>query len=172
MADFDQAFVYLMSFEDAGMTGRITQDDGGRTRFGVAERYHPYLTPTGFFDKMPREEAIMLTQSTYEHGEWHAMAGDKIASQELANKILSLGVVLGIVRVIRWAQEAAGVHVDGQPGTDTIAAWNSDSAAPFHAISLDAEAHFRQRALEEPADAKYLNGWLRRAQDAATLMAV
>lgn len=167
MADFNLAFAYMMSFEDAGMKGTITKDDGGRTRFGIAERYNPYLSPSGFFDRMPREEAVMLAQSTYEHGEWHAMAGDKIASQELANKILSLGVNMGIVKVIRWAQEAAGVHVDGQPGSQTIAAWNADSATPFHAIAMDAEAHYRQRVQDEPANGRYLNGWLRRAQDSA-----
>lgn len=166
MADYNQAFAYLMSFEDAGMTGRITTDDGGRTRFGIAERFHAYLTSTGFFDSMPKEEAIMLAQSTYEHGEWAALGGEQIISQEFANKMLSLGVDLGMNRVIRWAQEAVGVQVDGQPGSATIAAWNADSMVPFHIISIDAEAHYRQRALE-PQNARFLNGWLRRAQDPA-----
>src|SRR5438270_12221747 len=116
MANFDQAYAYLMSFEDAGMAGKVTKDAGGRTRFGIAERFHGYLTSTGFFDKMPREEAIMLAKSTYEHGEWAAMQGESIVSQELANKMLSLAVNLGTRMVVRWAQEASGVHVDGVPG--------------------------------------------------------
>lgn len=168
MADFNQAFNYLMKWEDDGLTGRVTKDDGGRTRFGIAERYHPYLTATGFFDVMPNAKAIELAKSAYEHAEWHAMSGDKIASQALANKMLSLGVDIGIVAVIRWAQEAAGVHVDGQVGPDTLAAWNKDSGAAFHAISIDAEAHYRQRADVEAADRRYLGGWLARAQDPAT----
>jgi lysozyme family protein len=168
MADFNQAFDYLMRWEDDGLTGRVTKDAGGRTRFGIAERYHPYLTSTGFYDSMPKEEALMLAKDTYQHAEWHAMAGDKIASQELANKMLSLGVDLGIVAVIRWAQEAVGADVDGQAGPATLAAWNADSGAAFHAISIDAEAHYRQRADVDAADKRFLQGWMRRAQDPAT----
>lgn len=179
MADFNQAFNYLMKWEDDGLTGRVTTDDGGRTRFGIAERYHPSLTATGFFDVMPKAQAIETAKSTYQNAEWHAMAGDKIAVQALANKMLSLGVDIGIVAVIRWAQEAAGVHVDGQVGPDTLAAWNkatgpTGAGAAFHAISIDAEAHYRQRADVDPADKKYLNGpnaWLARAQDPATEVA-
>lgn len=167
MADFNQAFNYLMKWEDDGLTGRVTKDDGGRTRFGIAERYHPYLTATGFFDEMPKVIAIELAKSTYQHAEWHAMAGDKIASQVLANKMLSLGVDIGIVAVIRWAQEACSLTVDGQVGPQTLAAWNKDAGAAFHAISIDAEAHYRQRADVEPADRRFLIGWINRAKDPA-----
>jgi lysozyme family protein len=176
MADFDQAFAYLMKFEDEGLSGRVTKDAGGRTRFGIAERYHPELTHSGFYDDMSKYEALLLAKETYQQHEWHAMQGDKISSQELANKMLSLGVDIGIVAVIRWAQEAAHVDVDGQVGPATLAAWNkatgaTGTGAVFHAISMDAEAHYRQRAQDDAADRKYLGGWLKRAQDAATEVA-
>jgi lysozyme family protein len=163
MADFNVAFAYLMKWEDDGLTGRVTKDDGGRTRFGIAERYHPDLTQTGFYDLMPKDDAVLLAKETYERGEWHAMQGGKILSQELANKMLSLGVDLGMLAVIRWAQEAVDVTVDGQAGPQTIAAWNKHAGAAFHAISIDAEAHYRHRADVDPADQKYLHGpnaWL------------
>lgn len=169
MADFDQAFDYLMRWEDDGLTGRVTRDAGGRTRYGIAERYHADLAHTGFYDTMPNDEALQVAKGVYFRGEWHVMHGADISSQELANKMLSLGVDLGIVAVIRWAQEAVHVDVDGQVGPITRAAWNSDSASPFHAISLDAEAHYRQRADEDSEARQYLKGWIRRAQDPATL---
>jgi lysozyme family protein len=167
MADFNQAFNYLMRWEDDGLTGRVTTDDGGRTRFGIAERYHPDLTATGFFDVMPKDDAVLLAKETYERGEWHLISGDKLASQPFAQKLLSLGVDIGMVAVIRWAQEGVGVAVDGQVGPLTVARWNADSDAAFHAISIDAEAHYRQRADVDPADRRFLVGWINRAKDPA-----
>lgn len=171
MADFNQAFNYLMKWEDDGLTGRVTADLGGRTRFGIAERYHPYLTSTGFYDDMPNAEAIVLAKSAYQHAEWTAMAGDKLASQPLANKMLSLGVDIGIMAIVRWAQDCAEVVVDGRVGPMTVRAWDIQAPAVFRCISLDAEAHYRQRADVEVADKKYLGGWIKRAQDPAVMEA-
>lgn len=167
MADFDAAFTYLMKWEDDGLTGRVTEDDGGRTRFGVAEVYHPEFTPQGFFDKLPNAEALMLAKDTFQRGEWTQMGGDKISSQQLANKLLSLSGPLGMPRVIRWAQECADVVVDGRAGPMTVRAWNIQAPSIFRCISLDAEAHFRQRVEEQPHLKVDLKGWLRRAQDLA-----
>jgi lysozyme family protein len=168
MADFDHAFTYLMKWEDDGLTGRVTTDDGGRTRFGIAERFHPDLTATGFFDVMPKDDAVLLAKDTYQRGEWHQLSGDALASQPLANKLLSLGVDLGMVTVIRWAQDCAEVVVDGRVGPMTVRAWNIQAPAIFRCVSLDAEAHYRQRAEEKPHLSVDLKGWVRRAQDPAT----
>lgn len=168
MADFNQAFNYLMKWEDDGLTGRVTEDDGGRTRFGIAEVYHPELTPQGFFDLLPNAEALMLARDTYERGEWHLLSGDQLQSQPLANKLLSLGVDLGVVTVIRWAQDCAEVVVDGHAGPLTVRAWNIQAPAVFRCLSLDAEAHYRQRVEERPHLSVDLKGWLARAQDPAT----
>jgi lysozyme family protein len=167
MADIDTAFKYLMVFEDDGMTGRVTKDDGGRTRFGIAEKFHPALTDLGFFDDMPKDGAILLAKATYEQHEWRAMQGNEIYSQPLANKLLSLGVNLGMGTVIRWAQDVAEIAADGAVGPKTLAAFNANAGEIFRGISLDAEAHYRQRAKNKPALQMYLKGWLRRAQDSA-----
>ncbi len=169
MANFDQAFQYLMQWEDEGLTGKITEDDGGRTRFGIAQRFHPELVAIGFFDYLPTAEALMMARDTYERGDWRLMNGAGMSWQPLANKMLSIGVNLGMVRVIRWAQECAEVHVDGQVGPETLAAWNAKSTEVLRCLSLDAEAHYRQRADEKPELKANLKGWLRRAQDSAVM---
>jgi lysozyme family protein len=165
MADFDVAFEYLMGWEDDHQhPGRITSDEGGRTRFGIAENWHHDLTALGFFDEMPYEEAFMLAKQTYRENEWHQMQGDRLSSQALANKWLSLGVNLGMGRVVRWAQEAAGATPDGFVGPNTLRAINGASSRVFQSISTDAEAQYRQDAEKQPGD---LKGWLRRSGDSA-----
>ena len=162
MADLNTALIYLMRWEDDGLTGRITQDDGGRTRFGIAERFHPEVSAFGFFD-IPKIDALPIAYAIYRRCYWNVMLGNKIDSQALANKLLSLGVNLGMVRVIRWAQGCAGVNTDGEAGPETIAAWNAKS--PEACLVSRAVIHYRGRVSAKPHLAVDLDGWLRRAQD-------
>src|SRR5262245_63220224 len=43
MAEFKPAFAFTLQHEDPGGTGKVTEDGGGRTRFGIAARFHPDL---------------------------------------------------------------------------------------------------------------------------------
>ena len=47
-ADFKTAFLLTLQHEDSTRSGKVTEDAGGRTRFGIAEKFHPDL-PEGFF---------------------------------------------------------------------------------------------------------------------------
>jgi hypothetical protein len=59
------AFVdFVLRHEDAKLSGVITRiqgDSGGRTRFGIAERWHPELTSTGFYTTMRTYSATNST---------------------------------------------------------------------------------------------------------------
>jgi hypothetical protein len=48
MADFKPAFLFTLQHEDSTRSGKVTIDAGGRTRFGIAEKFHPDL-PEEFF---------------------------------------------------------------------------------------------------------------------------
>ena len=68
MADIQQATDVVLRQEDSRMSGVITTipgDSGGRTRFGIAERWHPELTATGFFTTMPTAEALKVAEGVY-----------------------------------------------------------------------------------------------------------
>jgi hypothetical protein len=43
MADFKTAFLFTLQHEDSTRSGKVTVDAGGRTRFGIAEKFHPDL---------------------------------------------------------------------------------------------------------------------------------
>ena len=48
MSDFQPAIAFVLQHEDPARSGKVTEDAGGRTRFGIAEKFHPDL-PEDFF---------------------------------------------------------------------------------------------------------------------------
>src|SRR5262249_1211396 len=43
MAEFKVAFMFTLHHEDPSGSGKVTEDVGGRTRFGIAAKFHPDL---------------------------------------------------------------------------------------------------------------------------------
>src|SRR5262249_17216842 len=56
MAEFKVAFMFTLHHEDPSGSGKVTEDVGGRTRFGIAAKFHPDL-PEDFFIG-PVEDAL------------------------------------------------------------------------------------------------------------------
>jgi hypothetical protein len=93
LADFQPAFTFVMSHEDTGLTGKVTEDAGGRTRFGIAEKFHPGL-PAGFFSG-PAAEALEVAEQIYQRDYWKQLRLDELDNQNIANKILDMAVNMG-----------------------------------------------------------------------------
>src|SRR6185437_7955591 len=95
MADVLQAVTFVLRQEDSELTGKVTEnktDKGGRTRFGVAEIFHPNLPFLGFYDTLPYKEALQLAYQTYIEEYVNPLQLDKISDQEVANALLSFAV--------------------------------------------------------------------------------
>jgi lysozyme family protein len=172
MADFKEAFNFAMHHEDPHLSGVVTTDAGGRTRFGIAQKFHPDLTDS-FFDG-PAEDALELAEEMEERDYWRPMRLGEIASQVVANKLFDMGVNMGIHQAGHLAQRAANVllqnaglpHLaeDGVIGGATIAAINSAEPEQFHQLLCQFCAEFyRHVAANNPTQAVNLTGWLRRA---------
>ena len=43
MADFKKAIEFVLKHEDAKLTGEVTHDSGGTTKFGISQRAHPLV---------------------------------------------------------------------------------------------------------------------------------
>ena len=43
MSDINIATLYVLKNEDSHLSGVVTTDQGGMTRFGIAQRFHPDL---------------------------------------------------------------------------------------------------------------------------------
>src|SRR5689334_4991038 len=127
MADFKAAFVFVLQHEDSTRSGKVTVDAGGRTRFGIAEKFHPDL-PEEFFTG-PAEDALAEAEKIEEREYWERMRLAEIYDQNVANKLLDMGVNLGSRQAAVYAQRAVNAfarHVaeDGVMGEKTLMAIN------------------------------------------------
>lgn len=173
MADFKPAFAFTLQREDTGDTGKVTEDAGGRTRFGIAAKFHPDL-PEEFFTG-PAEEARAEAERIEEREYWEPMRLGEVKNQNVANKLFDMGVNMGIRQAGIYAQRAANMAIsracgsgllteDGNIGERTLAAINGSEPAGFYQLLCElSEAHYRHLAAVNPAQAVNLQGWLKRA---------
>ena len=163
MADFKTAFTFVLQHEDSTCSGKVTVDAGGRTRFGIAEKFHPDL-PEEFFSG-PAEDALAEAEKIEEREYWDAMRLAEVENQNVANKLFDMGVNMGVRQASVYAQRAARVAEDGVIGPQSLAAINNaDPIAYYQALCELSAAHYRQVAAVNPAQAVNLKGWMKRAE--------
>jgi lysozyme family protein len=172
MADAKTAIEFVLRQEDSTLSGKVTDDAGGRTRFGIAERWHPVLGMAGFYT-CPAPEAQATAESMYESGYWLPLNAASVSSQEFANRLLSFAVNLGTHKAVTILQQCLAalghaIGVDGDPGPSTISALNAQLVAGEAALMTewrDSLTIFYQRVVTaNPAQGKYLQGWLNRVK--------
>jgi len=169
MADFELAFAFVLQHEDAAHTGKVTTDAGGRTRFGIAERFHPDL-PEEFFSGHAGE-ALLAAEKIEEDEYWKPMRLDEIEDQNVASKLFDMAVNMGVRQAAVYAQQAVNmlagntrVAEDGVIGGQTLAVVNAVNPAAYQQRLCElSAAHYRHVAAVNPAQAENLRGWLRRA---------
>jgi lysozyme family protein len=184
MAGFKEAFANTLKFEDAHLSGKITVDVGGRTRFGIAEKFHQDL-PKEFFTGSA-EDALAEAEQIEQSGYWDRMRLSELADQEVANKLFDMAVNMGVHQAAVLAQRAANgllhgafpvaqslplggtvnrLTEDGVIGAKTLAALNSlDPVRTLQALRDLSADFYRHVASINPAQAGNLEGWLRRAE--------
>lgn len=178
MTDFKTAFRRTLKFEDnAREPGKVTVDAGGRTRFGIAEKFHRDL-PNDFFTG-PAEEALAEAEQIEKSAYWDRMRLSELGDQEVANKLFDMAVNMGVHQAAVLSQRAAnallqevaprGVDMrlaeDGVVGPKTLAAINNLDPARYLQYLRELSAHFyRHVASISPGQAGNLEGWLRRAE--------
>ncbi|HKR32163.1 MAG TPA: glycosyl hydrolase 108 family protein [Terriglobales bacterium] len=169
MANFDEALVFVLRNEDPHLSGVLTEDSGGRTRFGIAERFHPDLGDD--FYTGPPEAALRTAREIYRSEYWKPICGDEIEDQRVAAKLLDMAVNMGVRQAIVLCQRAvnasATFHLDedGALGEQTLAAINEcDPALLVIHLREISEDFYQQVAAKRPASQQYLRGWLARAK--------
>jgi lysozyme family protein len=119
MAEFKPAFDFVMNHEDPHRTGKVTEDAGGRTRFGIAQKFHPELTDEFFTG--PVEDALKQAEEILRGDYWRPMRLDEIRNQNVANKLFDMAVNMGVHQAGVYAQRAANGFMDArgaqQPGS-------------------------------------------------------
>jgi lysozyme family protein len=174
MADFAPAFSFLMDHEDRTRSGKVTEDAGGRTRFGIAEAYHKFDVPEDFYT-CPKEQAIIVAEQIAHAQYWCRVHGDEIESQPIATKLLDMAFDMGVKEAGVLAQRAINgllrgssscVNVDGVIGDRTVLAINRCLPADMvETLCNLSKIFYYQAVAHNPLQQdRNLDGWLKRAE--------
>ncbi len=169
MANFDEALAFVLRNEDPHLSGVVTEDSGGRTRFGIAERFHPNLGHD--FYAGPPEAALRTAREIYRYEYWKPICGDDIEDQRVADKLLDMSVNMGARQAIVLCQRALNgsttftLDEDGVLGEQTLAAINQcDPDLLLIHLRESSEDFYQQLSAKRPSSRQYLRGWLARAR--------
>lgn len=132
-------------------------DRGGETKFGVAKNANPDLNIT----TLTWDGAKAVYYIRY----WLAGKCERLPPR-IAVLHFDGCVNHGIARANKFLQRAAGVTPDGAVGPVTIAkVARLDQISLANNICNQREQFYRQIVINNPRQAKYLNGWLRRIKE-------
>jgi type VI secretion system secreted protein VgrG len=164
VANFKAICDWVLRLEDSTLSGKVVNlfDGQGLTRFGIAQHAHPQL-PEVFYTMDPIH-ALPIAESIYKAEYWDKFCGDDITDDGVASCLLSFSINDGEQREVMTLQQVLGfTKTDGLMGPITLAATNN--AGPALAPKLrQAQANFyRMLVQKQPTDARFLDGWLRRA---------
>lgn len=169
MANFDEALAFVLRNEDPHLSGIVTEDSGGRTRFGIAERFHPALGNE--FYTGPAETVLEIAREIYRLDYWKPVRGDEIEDQQVATKALDMAVNMGVREAIVLCQRALNACTalelteDSVLGPRTLGAINAcDPLLLLIHLREVCAAFYQHVATVRPEMREYLRGWLTRAR--------
>lgn len=168
MANFDLYFPQLLIFEGGYVDDPY--DPGGATNKGITLRTFQghaqqllQVAPTlANLQALTDEQAGILYRALY----WDPLQCDRIQLQCLAEDLFDFYVNAG-VHAIFLVQRLLGapVAVDGVFGHDTLAALQAADQRTLYARYRQGRIdYYRLLATQHPVLARFLAGWLRRAQ--------
>ena len=151
MADFNEAIAPLLA--DEGGYVNDPSDPGGETKYGISKRSFPGLD----IANLTKEQAEAIYRT-------HFWLFDGVLSQPVANKLFNEYVNMEH-NAIKMAQRTLTLTEDGVFGPATLKAVNSEDPVSFLQRYRNELVDYYLRLVEEnPAEAKYLKGWLNRAR--------
>jgi lysozyme family protein len=138
------------------------EDGGGRTRFGIAEKYNPGL-PSNFYTA-PSAIALVDAWAIYKKTYWDRFRGDEINDEGVSSCLLSFSINDGEAREVKMLQDCLGLVQDGVVGPITLEHVNAFNGPQLAAALRAAQADwYRAVAVANPSKEKFLKGWLIRA---------
>lgn len=181
MANFKDAMEILESLEFSNSTNILHKNrtENGLTFYGIYENafkewqgweiIRAELAKNGENIKKTSEilsknqQLKAMAYNFYKVNFWDKIQGDKITTQEIAEKIFTFCVNVGVKNGVKIAQRAAKVEPDGIFGYNTLNALNlinfNDFATDFFNY---AKNYYEKIVQNNPAKAIFLNGWIKR----------
>jgi lysozyme family protein len=132
-------------------------DAGGRTQYGIAERSNPQAWADG---KVTEEEARAIYEAKYVRGPGF----DKVSDPKLMAQLVDFGVNSGPGVAITKLQEILRVTPDGVLGPKTLEAISREDPRYLSNKLVAARIQMIGKLTQKnPAQLKWLGGWLNRA---------
>jgi lysozyme family protein len=132
----------------------IVGDNGGVTKFGIAQNKNPNVD-------VPNLD-LNTAMQVYFNGYWVQGACDRITIPITIFQF-DMCVNNGISRAGKILQQAVGATIDGNVGPATLAKVNQqDSETLVKSLSVIREDRYKTIVQNDPSQAKFLAGWLRR----------
>lgn len=150
---FERAVAHVLQWE--GGDSDHPADPGGLTRFGISRRAYPHLNIAA----LTETDARAIFRRDY----WNKLQCDALPDA-LAFALFDCAVNVGVEQATKFLQRAAGIHVDGIFGPQTLkAAQTADPKKLVRDLTLE-RAQFYVGLSTYPVFGK---GWLRRSIDTA-----
>src|SRR5277367_100901 len=134
---------------------QIAGDAGGLTKYGIASTDNPTVDIANL--------TLAQAQQIYHDSYWLVGHCDKISSGPVTIFQFDMVVNNGAGRAAKILQQAVGAVIDGNVGPATLAAANAmDPTALINKLSELRAARYNTIVTNDPSQAKFLDGWLRR----------
>jgi len=175
MADFRSAFARTLKFE--GGYANDPDDRGGETYRGIARKVWPSWEGWVTVDNLKYANLLLddnrqlqvQVEGFYRKNFWNPIKGDSLPDP-VARELFDCAVNCGIGTAVRFLQRAIGVADDGAFGADTFRAVTthllSDGAGVLvEKLKSQRRERYARIAENDPSQAKFLKGWMRRADE-------
>ena len=178
MANIDEALPQL--YRNEGGYSKVPGDSGGETYRGISRNNWGSWRGWALVDaaKPLKDEQIIdnpelniLVRDFYKDNFWDTNNLEEIKAQSVANKIMDMAVNMGSYRAGMILQQAlmydfrCQINIDGKIGRETIAAVNKQGAGYLLTALRRRSVEFYEGVAErKPETKKFLNGWLKRAE--------
>ena len=159
---FTSVITDILKREDSTLSGVVTNDPsdrGGRTQFGLTQRYNPTEWADG---KVTQDEAREAYWRKYVEAPGFHRIPDSHGA--LRTQLIDFGANSGPRVAIQKLQMALGVTVDGDLGPKTLAAIEaSDPLKLNNQLVAERVTMLVKLCQKEPSQLKWLGGWCNRA---------
>jgi lysozyme family protein len=163
MPDFSSICAWSLRFEDSTLSGKVTVDDGGTTRFGVSSNAHPEVGgPNSYFYACDTTSALNLAAAYYKSWFWNSWF-DQLTDDALAAAIFDFSVNSGQSKAVKTLQALLNLTQDGVFGYYSMTACNQNPVGIAAKLRTARAAWCTEVAAMYPSDTQYLPNWLKRA---------
>lgn len=161
-----------------GGYSNVSGDSGGETYRGISRTNYPQWKGWDFVDaaKPLRDEEIIVNsdlndsvQEFYKLYFWDAERLGEITDQKVGTKLLDMCVNMGSHQAIKLLQQVLvnkfryAINIDGILGKETLFHVNAAGNTLIQQLRNRCIAFYESLVEERPEDQKFLNGWLKRA---------